>query len=213
MKPLLRIITITAFLAGGGVASFGFIQMFLLGSYHASWSNLTLTLTAIFATILSIYLISRLLKINYYAVFAIIVVSSGIVIGNIWPLLVALWILTAGYALGSKFVFFLKINSCYLDDLSILLIGLGIYATIIGLLAHFSINYPGLYLFMLIIPTITGRHLIIEKAKIFRKLINEPSQSEALDIIIVVCLLIHFYISLMPEIGHDALMMHLFVPG
>ena len=112
--------------------------MFLLGSYHASWSNLTLTLTAIFATILSIYLISRLLKINYYAVFAIIVVSSG----NIWPLLVALWILTAGYALGSKFVSFLKINSCYLDDLSILLIGLGIYATIIGLLAHFSINYP-----------------------------------------------------------------------
>jgi hypothetical protein len=99
-----------------------------------------------------------------------------------------------------------------------LLVGAGLYGTAVGLLAHFPANYPGVYGIALAVPLVAARKLLWQwlidaQQWISRLQPPEDRTSRWLEIMISAIALLHFTVALMPEVGHDALATHLFVPG
>lgn len=143
------------------------------------------------------------------------VVGLALLSNKFWPLLIALGFMYSSAILGGQVLILLRINPK--ENLLISsLVGSGIYGTIIGLFAHFEINYPAVYAVGLALPMLlfwraTSEYWRIFKNKIFTK--DPYLNYKWLDGGIVIVVMVHFVIALMPEVGHDALAMHLFVPA
>jgi hypothetical protein len=136
--------------------------------------------------------------------------------GALWPLLVALWFAIASAILGKSILSAIRINTEE-NWLTNFLVGAGVYGTAVGLLAHFPVNYPGVYGVALVLPILLGWRNVAECWRRFMAFLtkndNSCSKSKWLDAIIVVVCVVHFVVALMPEAGHDALAAHLFVPA
>jgi hypothetical protein len=142
-------------------------------------------------------------------------VGLALLSGKIWPLLMTLWFFYSSVILGNQISILLRINSKENLWMSFL-VGAGIYGTVVGFFAHFEINYPGVYAVGLTLPIIvfwqaTVEHWRIVTTKLFTK--DLYLSHKWLDGAIVIVAMVHFVIALMPEIGHDALAMHLFIPA
>lgn len=151
------------------------------------------------------------LKINLTFSGFLIAVLIAITAGDIWPFCVAIWFAVASTLLG-----YLLCNLFKLEEISWIncfLIGAGVYGTVTGLLAHYSVNNSGVYSFALLVPVILGRKVFLDKNNylLFRKKINQVNIN-LLDLAIVALGLVYFMVSLMPEVGYDALASHLVVP-
>ncbi|MEO6292393.1 MAG: hypothetical protein ABIO88_07195 [Burkholderiaceae bacterium] len=138
-----------------------------------------------------------------------------IISGALWSLLVTLWFAAASALLGSWLLVKLKIiNQSWVNNF---LVGAGVYGTVIGLLAHFPINYPGVYGILLAIPFMLDWRIAFDKCKEFQKYVAGVSNSviniNSLDIAIGVLALLYILVALMPELGYDSLVTHLFVPA
>ncbi|XXF01220.1 phospholipid carrier-dependent glycosyltransferase [Pseudomonas sp. D3-10] len=99
-----------------------------------------------------------------------------------------------------------------------LLVGAGTLGTFTGLAAYWPINYPGLYGALLSLPLLLGhKHAM----SIGRELLGhiqafrtaQTSIQTALDVLICGFACLYVLVAFMPEVGHDALAMHLFVPS
>ncbi|WP_434568784.1 phospholipid carrier-dependent glycosyltransferase [Pseudomonas sp. Z3-8] len=99
-----------------------------------------------------------------------------------------------------------------------LLMGTGTFGTLTGLAAYMPINYPWLYGAMLALPLVLGRKQVLS---IGRELLAQiqatrsahtPMQT-GLDVLIGGFACLYVLVAFMPEVGHDALAMHLFVPS
>lgn len=160
-------------------------------------------------------LLARKLHGNAVLAGAIAAVLLAIVAGALWPLLVTLWFAGASAILGRWLLGKLRINDE--DWFNCFLIGAGMYGTAAGLLAHFSVNYPSIYGAALAVPLLLGRKILRQW---FSAVMHGRAQSAQpadrvgywLDFAIAVVALVLFVVALMPEVGHDALAMHLFVP-
>ena len=156
---------------------------------------------------------SRWFRINEWctgaAVVGVIVISTG----TVWPLLVSVWFVLACFILGSSILSVLQIDKNNESAITRFLIGAGAYGTTAGLMAHFPINYPGVYGIALAIPVIFGWRLLTETACSLYTLAKQPSKFSWLDRAIMLIALVHFCVALMPEVGHDALATHLFIPA
>lgn len=146
---------------------------------------------------------------------AAVAVGFAILAGALWPLLVTLWFAVASALLGMSILNVLRIRDG--DNwLTNFLVGAGVYGTAVGLIAHFPVNYPGVYGAALVLPLILGWRVVVGQAKNLLALVAQRSLAEfsvnGLDVAIAVVALFHFCVALMPETGHDALSMHLFVP-
>lgn len=148
---------------------------------------------------------------------AIVGIGIATLAGAIWPLLVTLWFAVASAILGSAILTLLRLR---LDEdiwLTSFLIGAGFYGVAVGLIAHFPVNYPGLYGAALLLPIILGRRALVDEGGKLLELATQRNsagfKANALDVAIAVVGLVHFVVSFMPEVGHDALAIHLFVPG
>jgi len=136
--------------------------------------------------------------------------------GAVWPLLVTIWFALASALVGK---WFLKKLDAETDSwIFQLLVGASIYGTAVGLLAHFPANYPGVYGGALTIPLLLGRKILHQWFDVIRRWLvrsRRPDEMSCrwLDISIAVVALVYFLTALMPEVGHDALAMHLFIPG
>lgn len=136
--------------------------------------------------------------------------------GAIWPLLVTIWFALASTLLGKWFL--RKLGADTDSWVFQLLVGAGLYGTAVGLLAHFPANYPGVYGAALATPFFLARKGLQQWFCVTRQWIRQSQQPEErtsrwLEISIAVVSLVHFITALMPEVGHDALAMHLFIPG
>jgi hypothetical protein len=154
-------------------------------------------------------------KRNPLLIGAIIATGLALLSGALWPLLVTLWFALASTIFGKSILFTLRINAAE-NWLTNFLIGSGVYGTAVGLLAHFPVNYPGVYGFALALPAVLWW---LNAAEYWRSFIavlakNDDSRFKIkwLDAAIAVVAMVHFAVALMPELGHDALAMHLFVP-
>lgn len=162
---------------------------------------------------LAIDQLSSRMKINRLAAGCVLACAISVLTGTILPLLVTIWFAFASYALGGAIFDIFKISKDKLSGITAVVVGAGAYGTAVGLAAHFPINYPGAYGFALAIPVAlrwrsirTGLLSLAEDAK-------KPSESKWQDLAISLVGLVHFAVALMPEVGHDALAMHLFIPA
>lgn len=147
------------------------------------------------------------------------VLAAGIALlaGALWPLLVTLWFAVASALLGRAVLIGLRIKVDSDNWLTSFLIGAGVYGTAVGLLAHYPANYPGVYGTALAIPVILNWRVIVEKCCSHLVRAVEKNYDGLLgswlDVSIAAVALVYFVVALMPEVGFDALAMHLFVPA
>jgi 4-amino-4-deoxy-L-arabinose transferase-like glycosyltransferase len=144
---------------------------------------------------------------------AVILAGVG---GALGAFLVAFWMIAASTILGRWLLN--KIDVEVNNWMTPMLVGAGVYGTAVGLLAHFPVNYSGIYAAALALPLVLGRKTLQQWLGILRQRAVTPYRrldehtSIWLEIAIAVLLLTHFIVALMPEVGHDALVTHLFVP-
>ncbi|MDP1722743.1 MAG: glycosyl transferase [Candidatus Gottesmanbacteria bacterium] len=146
---------------------------------------------------------------------AAVAVGYALLAGVLWPLLVTLWFAVASAILGRYVLTVLHIKLEGDGWLTNFLVGAGVYGTAAGLLAHFPVNYPGVYGVALSLPLILGWRVVVEQVKNILALVAQRSHAgfnvNKLDVAIAVVALVYFVVALMPEVGFDALAMHLFV--
>lgn len=133
-----------------------------------------------------------------------------------WSLVVVCWFALASVLLGAKGKELLNIDS-QVDHWSLsFVIGAGGFGTLVGILAHFPVNYVGVYAFVLLVPLVVFQR---EIRKVFSSILlstnrsPNPQQLDWLEIAIAAIALTHFVVALMPEVMFDALTLHLFVPS
>ena len=217
MKNLTATITFISLLAGALLTIWGLAHM--QWPQALPWSgNDALIRYASFLIICTILVLagSWWSKKSALLVGAAVAMSIALLVGALWPLLVTLWFAIASALVGQSILTTLRIKLDGDRWLTSFLVGAGIYGTAVGLLAHFSVNYPGVYGAALAFPFLLYRHVFAKESKnLFTLSIQKTLwkfNSSKVDIAIAVIALFHFCVALMPETGHDALSMHLFVP-
>lgn len=144
-------------------------------------------------------------------------VGLAMLAGALWALLVTLWFALASAILGRAILSVFRIEKDSSNRVFSFLVGAGTYGTAVGLLAHFPANYPGVYGVALAAPLILGWRSLLELGAALGTLFAESGSLQTrvnwLEVAIAVVALVHFSVALMPEVGHDALAMHLFIPG
>jgi hypothetical protein len=175
-----------------------------------------LTPIILFLSLFSIsLLIHKLLKITVIQIGIGIISFLAILSGNIASLFIIMITICSAYLMGHRICLFFKILD--IDSSIQFLLGIGIFGTLIGLGAHFPIAYPATYSLMLAAPFIG-----IRDPKFYFDKFSKLNQPEALTKSIPIYLLqigiisffiIYFLYSLLPELGFDALVYHLFIPA
>lgn len=152
MTTFRYVTVIFAIIFGVGATVWGFSEMQSFHSSPLAWEALRrfAPLVIIGATIVG--LLSRWLKINLLATGVVLIGAIAVSTGTIWPLLVTTWIAAASYALGGTILSLLKLGADEFSCTTTGLIGVLIYGTAIGLLAHWPVNYPGVYGILLAAP-------------------------------------------------------------
>ena len=143
---------------------------------------------------------------------AIIAASIALLCGVLWPLVVTLWFVAASALLGGFILAGIGLERG--RWLTSFLVGAGVYGTAVGLAAHFAVNYPGVYGVALALPIVFGWRAAVDDIKGFFVNNNRALnfRISLLDVAIAAIALIYFIVALMPELGYDSLVMHLFLP-
>lgn len=164
---------------------------------------------------LTISLLAKKLYRNSGLAVAMTAALLAVVAGTILPLLITLLLAGASSVLGYWLLKRLKIDcevwvNCFL-------VGVGVYGTVIGLLAHYPVNYPGVYGTALLLPLVLGWRVVLEKGKSLFAHITKPNLAQMalnwVELAIAALALVYFVVALMPELGFDSLAMHLYIPA
>ena len=183
------------------------------------WASRGLSRYVIFLVVCTLIVICGTLWSKRSPLIVGFVIAFGLALlaGALWPLLVTLWFAVASAILGRSVLATFRIKTEENNWLTNFLIGSGVYGTAVGLLAHFTVNYTGVYGLALALPLVLGWRVIVEKVSgVWARFIEQNITGfriNWLDVAIAVIALIYFVVALMPEIGHDALAMHLFIPA
>jgi len=96
-------------------------------------------------------------------------------------------------------------------------LGLGVFATVTGLLALLPVNFPALYIVLLATPVILWRGQVMEQLDALGsdiKRLNDHAIGNAWQFIALATIVaVYLLVALLPELGFDALSMHLVVPA
>lgn len=215
MKKLITTLSLLALLAGVLLTIWGLVHLSWPQALPWAWAG-GLTRYLVFMAICAVIIVagSYMRKISPLLVGAVIAAGLALLAGALWPLLVTLWFTLASAILGRAILAVLKINTEG-DWLTHFLIGAGVYGTAVGLLAHFPVNYPGVYGAALTLPLLLGWRVAVSQARSFLVSFSNRDVAgfkvSALDVAIATVALIYFVVALLPELGFDALWQHLFV--
>ncbi|WP_447770687.1 phospholipid carrier-dependent glycosyltransferase [Pseudomonas kilonensis] len=138
----------------------------------------------------------------------------SIACAQVWPVMVV-----AVFALSSTVLGRWMLRQETLADWSVhLLVGAGTFGTLTGLAAYLPINYPWLYGALLLLPLVLGhRHITSIGRELLRHIqathAEQTPVQTGLDVLICSFACLYVLVAFMPEVGHDALAMHLFVPS
>jgi hypothetical protein len=137
--------------------------------------------------------------------------------GAVWPLLVTLVYAVSAMALGHAALTTLGGADKQSDPVTRLLVGAGIYGTLVSLSAHVPVNYPGVYFLALLAPIFFARRwLWDDMSRLAAMLFRSPAQAVRIDwpeVLLGAVALVHFAFALLPEVMFDTLSLHLFVPA
>ncbi len=147
----------------------------------------------------------------------LLAVVIALAAGQIWPLFTVLSVGLSSLVLGRLLLSSRFIAATDATDIDCLLVGLVLYGTVVGLLAHVPVNYPGVYGMLLVAPVLAGwRHAATALLRARAWIASPRPMDTSLTLLtsaIAAIALMHFLVSLMPEVGHDALASHLFIPA
>ncbi len=108
----------------------------------------------------------------------VILADIFITTDTLWPVLAILLFLLSSYVVGHIFLRAVRVSVNHVLCESVCLVGVFMYATLIGLMAHFPINYPGIYLALLLLPLLAWRNVAAATISSFRKTVNSiPSHT------------------------------------
>lgn len=160
-------------------------------------------------------LLANRLNGNIFLATIALAVALGTGAGALWPMLVVLWFALASWLVGRWIFQKLKVEGE--SGLTFFLLGTGLYGTAVSLLAHLPVNYPGTYGLALALPVVLGRKLLSHCFSEVTYLLTERQRKAGsggwVSLAIAVVALVLFVVALMPELGHDALTVHLFIPA
>lgn len=163
---------------------------------------------------LTVFVACRTRPVSPFAAGAAVLAMMALAAGALWPAVVVVW-LTAAFAVAGRVV----LASAGVDDsdwLVCFVIGAGVYGTMVGLLAHVPINHPSLYAVALALPLILARRsfalLVSDVAGAARGAPPAARGPRWLGVAVAALGLVLCAVAMMPEVGHDALAQHLFVP-
>ncbi len=151
------------------------------------------------------------------AIGALAIGALAVGTGSVWPLLVVSWLALSCFALGGAVT--RALGGTNQGPAVSLALGAGLHATVIGLIAHLPINYPGVYAVLLTLPILYAGRALRPLAAGVRGIFatrDNPLDGMGcgwLEAPLVVIAALSFLIALLPEVGSDALAMHLFVPA
>lgn len=199
------------YLAGMGLSSrHWFDNFYSLRNIYNSYYLFAISAAILVVTPL---VISQIFKIHNFCAALLLMIIATVVSGHFLALLSSLLILGSSYLIGFKVIRIFRISSINWDlHVASILIGYGILGLISYSLIFFPVNYPILYLVFILMPYVIWRLKIIGALREISLYIKKPSKRFSLDIILSALGLYYFSVALMPEIGHDALVMHLFIP-
>ncbi|QWD72736.1 hypothetical protein [Polynucleobacter sp. UB-Raua-W9] len=165
----------------------------------------------------AIFLLTFLGKLFNKTVFFVSVLLTffiSLISGAVWSFAVVIWFLISSSLLGNLVLTKGKIeNHSWAIDF---LVGAAVYGFAVGIFAHFPINYPGFYGLMLVMPILLRWSFL--KAW-FSHLFWGPLTSKTkngmdwINVLIAGFGLVYVVVAFMPEVGHDALVAHLFIPA
>jgi hypothetical protein len=148
-------------------------------------------------------------------VLAVCLISFGS--GNIGALFIVLLFLLSSLVLGDFLTGLFSAENGYSSNVNRFLIGAGAFGVIIGLLAHVPVNYPATYAALLLAPLLFRRQVALDSLlAASRWLVGNRYKKRTLDFIgslIAALASVHFLVALLPELGYDALALHLLVPS
>lgn len=147
-----------------------------------------------------------------------VVLAATVVLvsGALWPVAVALWFALSSILLGRFVLSLLRIENIEADFTVYFLAGAGVNGTAVGLLAHLPLNYPGVYGLALATPLLIWWRQAVQiaiQARVWFGASQGPERVDWLGVAIAVIALVHFVVTLMPEVMFDALILHLLVPA
>ncbi len=191
----------------------GFNQSALGSSLIQHWWPIIRNFLYLSIATLTFHHLSKFKKINPYFFGFISLCLISLISNNILPLFIAIIFGFSSLALGNQTLSFFKFESANIHFISRLLLGSGLYASIISLTARYPINSTMTFAFLLIIP-------LVFRYKDFKSLLNidhfinlKKFHFTWHDSLITLLLIYYFLLFLMPEVGHDALSGHLFIAG
>ncbi len=166
-------------------------------------------------TVLAIILLSRLMRWSISLIVVVLGILISFFVNGIGPLLAALLYGVASLSLGHIALQLLKISNDTVDYVQQILIGAGIYASLVSISAHFPINYTIVYYICLLIPIYYTRFWLLEQIRSLIIILSEPFSINIQDwptVLLGSLGLLYFSFSFLPEVAHDPLAAHLFVP-
>ncbi|TKB26115.1 glycosyl transferase [Desulfopila sp. IMCC35006] len=209
-----RSILVLLMLACGVLTTlWGFSQMAWPSASASAWASVGRYVVFLLMGLSAAVLASRCFKVSYLIVAAFICGGIALLTDATWPLFVTIWFWLSSYGLGDIVLKGLKIDPKEISAIYIALIGSVIYGTTVGIISHYPINYPGLYGIALALPLILRWQSISETILLVYSRLLIKERSNFTELLFVVLALFYFSVALMPEVGHDALAMHLFVPA
>lgn len=183
-----------------------------------SWQDLPSFIKFFSSLIISniiIFLISKITKKNLLPSTIILIIISSLIIGNISNLLFTILFSVSSIIIGNYFYRLLSNND---SPIYSFLIGSGFYAVIVSILSHFPINYPSIYIIIICIPLIIFRIPFLNYFHTFCTWFNSSAnklykKGFYLDLFLCSIIYIYIIVAYLPELGHDALATHLFIPS
>jgi hypothetical protein len=135
---------------------------------------------------------------------------------GVWPLLVVAAMGVSSIACGTVALRVLRVEVGQFDVISRMLVGGGIFGSVVSLSAHFPVNYFSAYLLGLLVPVvIVRRHLWREMRDWADALWSSDAGTsrDPVEVLLYAVALVHFAFAFLPEVMFDALTLHLLVPG
>jgi len=139
---------------------------------------------------------------------ALVIASLLIVLGAVVPAAVVATFTLSAFVLGR-----LLLRDPRIAATDHLLVGIVVFGTVLSLLVHLPINNTGTWALLFLLPLIIGWRHVKTLWPATQETTPKSLHLYLLHCAITSAILLHVLVGLMPETGHDALAMHLFVPA
>ncbi len=217
MNRITTLLLLLLFALGSALTIFGLSHLAFPEALSLSFAGVLIYIGSLVFCAVLVLMGAKWSRRNPMIIGGSIIVGLALLSGAIWPLMVTLWFAIASTLLGRTILAAFRFKTNDIDWTVSFLVGAGVYGSAVGLFAHFPVNYPGVYGVLLALPLILERRLLLDLIESIGKTLaqgNPPEERTAwLEVLIAVAALVHFAVALMPEVGHDALAMHLFIPA